>query len=124
VWRWSRRRSADESDDAHWHDLRSELIDDSQTRQRLLAGKEGLVASLEALLFRHDPIGINFGHNTDEYRPEAETIALRLPEAATEGDLERIIHEEFVHWFADLAGPADRYAPIAREAWPILLTYR
>jgi hypothetical protein len=83
------------------------------------------VTSLEALLFRHDPIGINSEHNSDEYRPEAETIALRLPEAATERDLERVIHEEFVRWFgADTAGPVGNYAQIAHEAWPIWLAHR
>ena len=79
-------------------------------------GQEDLVASIEELLFRHDPILINFGHNTDEYRPEAETITLRLPEAATEQDLQRIVHEEFVHWFGN-AGPVEHYESIAREIW-------
>ena len=44
-------------------------------RKALLAGREKEVGTVEALLFRHDPIGINFGENTDEYRPEAETIS-------------------------------------------------
>ncbi|MFD5829613.1 hypothetical protein ACFWGZ_29395, partial [Lentzea sp. NPDC060358] len=64
---------------------------------------------------------------TDEYRPEAETIAPRLPEAATEHDLERIIREEFVRWFdadtADAVGD-DCYAQIAREAWAIWAAHR
>ncbi|WP_051343364.1 hypothetical protein [Pseudonocardia spinosispora] len=81
---------------------------------------DGLEADVEALLFRHDPIGINFEHNTDEYGPEARTIVPRLAEAATESDLRRIIHEEFTHWFsADIAGPVDRYAEIAREVWQL-----
>ena len=83
------------------------------------------MASIEDLLFRHDPIGINFDHNTDEYRPEAETITLRLPEAATEHDLRRIIHEELVRWFdASIAGPVERYDSIAREVWQIWRTRR
>ena len=73
---------------------------------------------LEALLFRHDPIGLDFGDNTDEYRPEAETIALRRDEVRSARDVQRIVHEEFVRWFdADTAGPPDRYADIAREIW-------
>lgn len=83
------------------------------------------MASIEDLLFRHDPVGINFDHNTDEYRSEAETITLRLPEAATEHDLRRIIHEEFVRWFdAGTAGPAERYDSIAREIWQLRRTHR
>ena len=81
---------------------------------------KALVAALEELLFRHDPIGLDFGHNTDEYRSEAETIAARFREATSEQDLQRIIHEEFVHWFDDsIAGPVERYALIAREAWSV-----
>jgi hypothetical protein len=78
------------------------------------------VATIEALLFRHDPIGINFTHNPDEYRSEAETITLRLPEATTKDDLQRIIHEEFVRWFdAETAGPPDRYDSITEEIWQL-----
>jgi len=59
-------------------------------RQRRLVGQEDRVAKLERLLFEHDPIGINFEENDDEYRSEAETITLRLPEASTEAELLRI----------------------------------
>lgn len=76
-----------------------------QTRQQLLAGHQGLVARIEDLLFRHDPIGLNLEHNTDEYRPEAESITRRLSKATTEHDLQRIIHEEFLYWFSASAGP-------------------
>lgn len=82
------------------------------------------MAGIEELLFRHDPIGINLEHNTDEYRPEAETITRRLSEATTEHDLQRIIHEEFQHWFAASAGPVERYDSIAREIWQIWRTQR
>ena len=107
--------------------VQADLVLDKQTRQRLLAAQQDLVASLEALLFRHDPVGIDFENNTDEYRPEAEAIVLRLPEAATEHDLDRIIREEFVRWFGpDTANSVDvgHYAQIAHEAWPIWLTHR
>jgi hypothetical protein len=104
--------------DEQWRELRVDVIRARETRQRLLAGDLALVAQLEELLFRHDPIGLNFEYNTDEYRSEAETITLRLPEADTEHALQRIIHEEFVHWFgADIAGHSERYASIARETW-------
>ncbi|EHR63746.1 hypothetical protein SaccyDRAFT_4951 [Saccharomonospora cyanea NA-134] len=76
------------------------------------------MAEIEALLFRHDPIGLNFEDNTDEYRSEAETIALRLPEASSVADVRRMAHEEFVRWFdAELAGPESRYTAIAQEVW-------
>ena len=77
-----------------------------------------LLARDEALLFQHDPIGINFGSNTDEYRGEAETIVSRLPEATSEHDLTGIVHEEFVRWFdLETAGPLERYQSIASAIW-------
>ncbi len=33
---------------------------------------------LSRILYAHDPIGINFGDNTDEYDPEARTILTGL----------------------------------------------
>ena len=71
------------------------------------------------VLLRHDPIGINFEDNTDEYDPEAETIVLRLVDSGTDLSVEQtevVVHEEFVHWFGDgVAGPVDRYRKIAQE---------
>ena len=70
------------------------------------------------LLFTHDPIGLNVEFNKDEYSVEAKTITLRLRKAADKGDVQRIIHEEFVRWFdADTAGSPDRYTAIADETW-------
>lgn len=73
-----------------------------------------------ALLFRHDPIGLNFGVNSDEYEPEAATLLPRLDEAETAEALRRIVHEEFVRWFGDSAGPASDYTEIARELWVLI----
>ena len=93
---------------------------DELTRERALVGQEELVTQVEKLLFRHDPIGINFEENTDEYRIEAQTIVMRLPEAADVDDLRRITHEEFVRWFdAQIAGPPERYRVVAREIWTL-----
>ena len=77
-----------------------------------------LVDEVEALLYRHDPVGIGFGDNPDEYRPEAESIVARLPRARSVDDVVTLVHGEFVRWFdADTAGPADRYEVIARDVW-------
>ncbi|MDT5116401.1 MAG: hypothetical protein QOE30_2140 [Mycobacterium sp.] len=117
--RWFRRSGRRQADpDADWSRRQVDILRAQEERQALLVGKEPLVAELEAMLFRHDPIGINFGENTDEYRAEAETIAIRLPEARDEPDLIRIVHEEFVRWFsASVAGGVDRYREIAHEIW-------
>jgi hypothetical protein len=122
--RWFGRRRNDQVPDTQWRSVQDDVARARETRQRLVVGRQSLVASLEDVLFRHDPIGINFGHNTDEYRSEAETIVLRLPEATSELDLLRIVHEEFVRWFdAGIAGSTDRYTTIAREIWHIWRTH-
>lgn len=88
-------------------------------RKARVAPYRELVDEISALLFRHDPIGINFEDNTDEYDPEAETIVLRLVDSGTDLSVEQtevVVHEEFVHWFGDgVAGPVDRYRKIAQE---------
>ena len=77
-----------------------------------------LFDEVTAILFRLDPIGINFGHNTDEYKSEVSTILPRMESATSEQDARRIIHEEFVKWFnARTAGPQERYASAAAEIW-------
>lgn len=65
-----------------------------------------------AILFEHDPIGINFETNTDEYAPEAATILPRLAYANSATDLGEIVCEEFEYWFGlalpRLIGPITR----------------
>ncbi len=81
-----------------------------------------LVDEVEALLHRHDPVGIGFGDNPDEYRPEAQSIVARLPRARSVDDVRTLVHGEFVRWFdQDTAGPADRYEVIARDVWAVWL---
>lgn len=114
--RWFRRKHVDSDDEQSWTDER--IAANRAERERRLVGKEGLVAQIESLLFTSDPMGINFEHNTDEYEPEAQTIALRLPEAATAAELHRIVYEEFVRWFGE-AGSEEQYAPIAADIWAL-----
>ena len=92
-----------------------EVLLDRAQRKALLAHREEEVATVEALLFRHDPIGINFDDNTDEYRPEAETIILRRQEVRTLPEVRALVHVEFIRWFDDTAGPESTYEDIARE---------
>jgi hypothetical protein len=99
----------------------------SRTRDEILASRRRLKAeygplfdSVAALLYRHDPIGINVEDNTDEYEPEAETILPRLRNCCTLGDVQKVVHEEFVRWFdAPTAGSAGGYREIASEIWQL-----
>ncbi len=122
--KWKRRTQAGRLEAAaeteRWLDRerRSAVQAASRERERQLLGQEDAVQTLEALLFRHDPIGLNYEDNLDEYRAEAQTITLRRSEARSVDDGRRIAHEEFVRWFdVDIAGPPQRYQSIAEEIW-------
>ena len=99
----------------------------SRTREQILEERRRLKAEYgelfdltAALLFRHDPIGINFETNTDEYEPEVGTILPRLRGCQSEEQVRRVVQEEFVRWFgADIAGRQEQYAQIAAELWQL-----
>jgi hypothetical protein len=91
-----------------------------EERERLKAQYGELFEAAAALLFRHDPIGINATDNTDEYEPEVGTILPRLRMCRDEADVRRVVHEEFVCWFdARTAGPPEHYERIAAELWQL-----
>lgn len=97
----------------------------SKTREEILAERQRLKAeygqlydTVTALLFRHDPIGINLEDNTDEYEPEVRTILPRLGSCHSVDDVRRVVHQEFTFWFGD-AGPEGHYAKIASEIWEL-----
>jgi hypothetical protein len=84
-----------------------------------------LYDSVAALLFRHDPISINFENNTDEYETEAGTILPRLSSCNSVDDAGRVIYEEFVRWFdRGTAGPEELYDEIAKEIWRLWMNFR
>lgn len=94
-------------------------------RQRILEERKQLKAqfgelfdAVAAILFRHDPAGINFDVNTDEYEPEVGTILARLASCKSPEDVMKAVHDEFVNWFdPTIAGPLDRYRDLAIEIW-------
>ncbi|HWS99349.1 MAG TPA: hypothetical protein VN256_03680 [Pyrinomonadaceae bacterium] len=87
-------------------------------RRRLRAEYGSLFDSIAEILFRHDPSGINFEDNTDEYETEARTILPRLKDCHSPEDVTTVVHEEFQRWFdPDFAGPRGKYEEIAKEVW-------
>ena len=79
-----------------------------------------LFQEVNRLIFEADPIGINFGHNTDEYEPEVGTIIPRLKSCESPSDVRKVIHEEFVRWFdADMAGSESNYEELAERVWDV-----
>jgi len=99
-----------------------ERIEEEQKWLRTQYGS--MFDSIAALLFKHDPIGINFEDNTDEYEPEARTILPRLRDCHSAEDTLRVVHEEFVRWFTpEVAGQQKHYTQIASEIWGLWQEY-
>ncbi|MDX2206488.1 MAG: hypothetical protein SFU57_02485 [Gemmatimonadales bacterium] len=87
-------------------------------REALRREYGALYERLAALLFKDDPVGINFEDNADEYEPEVGSILPRLRTCASAADVQRVVHEEFCRWFdADTAGPFERYQTISNDIW-------
>jgi hypothetical protein len=95
-----------------------------EARRRIRASYGQLFDATAALLFRHDPVGINFDDNTDEYEAEAETILPRLRSCSSADEVRQVVHQEFVRWFdPSTAGPPERYTQIASEIWKLWQEY-
>lgn len=83
-----------------------------------------LFALTSAALFEADPVGINFGENTDEYDAETGTIIPRLGSAKSAEDVQAIVYEEFCTWFSPIhAGPRERYAAVSAKIWDLWCTF-
>jgi hypothetical protein len=86
----------------------------ARERAELRKRYESAYDQLAALLFEEDPVGINFGDNSDEYEPEVGGILPRLASCRGLDDIESMVHQEFCAWFGDdTAGPRERYARVA-----------
>lgn len=91
-----------------------------ESRRQLRTEYGELFDSIAALLYRHDPIGINFEVNSDEYQTETETILPRLRGCHSPADVLQVIHAEFVRWFDPaIAGPPEHYKKLALEVWQL-----
>ena len=101
------------------------MFDENETGEQIQARRAQIkkdylefYESVSEILFRHDPIGINFETNDDEYEPEVDTILPRLKNCSSVEDVLKVIHEEFTKWFdEEIAGEKDRYVEIANEIW-------
>lgn len=91
-------------------------------RERLKQKYSGAFSRLSQVLFTEDPIGINFGDNTDEYEPEVGTILSRLSHCRSTDEIQKVVHEEFVKWFdSEIAGPFERYETVAKRIYDEVL---
>lgn len=93
---------------------------DAVTRQDAKSARGDLYERLNRILFSCDPLGINFGDNTDEYTVEVERILPRLKDVSSVDNLRRVVHEEFVYCVnAKMAGPESKYDNVAKEIWKL-----
>ena len=94
-------------------------------RAMLKAEYGRLFDAVAEILFRLDPIGVNFEDNPNEYHTETGTILPRLKTCTSAEDVQRVVHEEFVRWFnAETAGPEAKYRAVAKEVWRAWQTHR
>ena len=88
--------------------------------KRLKAEYGKLFDQLAEILFRHDPIGINYEDNSDEYEPEVRTILPRLRTCHDSQDVVSVVYEEFQKWFGpDIAGDKEKYRSLGEEIWSL-----
>jgi hypothetical protein len=93
-----------------------ELIEAENKQLRTEYGN--LFDAVAEILFRHDPIGINFESNRDEYEPEVRTILPRLKTCQSSEDVATVAFEEFERWFgSDIAGAKAKYRSLGEEIW-------
>jgi hypothetical protein len=98
---------------------RSTRLQSSNQRRKMLRQEYGdLFDAISALLFREDPIGINYDSNNDEYESEVATILLRLKDCQSETDVVSIVHQEFTRWFSlHTAGALEKYSTVGTKIW-------
>ena len=115
----SRKTGPTAPDSSDWDAVSARVRAEKTARQAAVEPYREVADAVSAVLFRRDPVGINFEDNTDEYDAEAEGIVLRLAAAPAIDSVETvevIVHQEFIRWFDEkTAGPRDRYRDIATE---------
>jgi hypothetical protein len=85
-------------------------------REELKRAYGAFYEEISALLFEHDPMGINFSDNTDEYEPEVDLILPCLSRACDAVDVQRIVHEIFERMFS-IGARMEDYEEVSRAIW-------
>jgi hypothetical protein len=106
--------------DRHWREvLAPRLAAGDVGREQALIGQDDLVSRVEALLFHHDPMSVNYEENYDEYRGEARNIVPRLVSAADELSVLKIVRDECTRMFGPV-GRMESYRACASDIWQLL----
>lgn len=94
-------------------------------RKALRRRYDRLFEEVEAILIRHDPLGIALEENTDPYHLEVSTILPRAWRATSQVEVQHIVREEFERWFGpETTTRTDLYKPIAAEVFDAVLRHR
>lgn len=100
------------------------IEEEAANREKVKKQYGTLFQTVTDILFKHDPMRINYEDNTDEYEPEAGTIIPRLKSCSNYEDARKVIYEEFIHWFYYGIGDESEYEEVAKEIWNAWLTHR
>lgn len=99
-------------------------IDKANKKRKILEKHEPLLfKKVVEILFKHDPMGIDYEVNTNEYEPEAGTIIPRLATCSKLIEARKVIYEEFIRWFYDDVGSESEYTEVAKEIWNTWIDY-
>jgi hypothetical protein len=102
-----------------------EVSERRERRRGLKAAYGDFFDDVVAILYRHDPEGINFESNTDEYELEAGTIIPRLDGCTSTEDVQRLVHEEFRKWFSPgVTQPFETFRQPAEDIWQAWTKFR
>jgi hypothetical protein len=98
---------------------------DPNNREVLRRQFGALYEEVQSIVFRHDPVGINFEVNPDEYDPEVSAIVPKVVHAQSPDEVQQIVREEFEHWFGPgQAFREESFEPIATQVFAAVLRYR
>ena len=104
-----------------------DLEEIQQTRVEIEQVRQSAPQFFEAVsraMFEHDPIGINYENNTDEYDAEAGTVIPRLDSCNSADAVATVLHEEFSKWFGtDIAGSRATYVDLAEDIWNLYVQH-
>lgn len=85
-----------------------------------------LVRIVSSILFHYDPMCINFGNNSDEYDPEADTIVSMLKHKKIVDDVIEAIILTFRYWFScnlSVYRTDDKFINMSEQIWSAWIEY-
>jgi len=92
-------------------------VDQREARKQACRQYDKLRTDFSAIMFRHDPVGINYDVNPDEYDLEAERIVPQLRTLATEKELLYVVRNVVREMFGSISGTPEQYEAMTHDLW-------